>query len=386
MKGCTLTETKLHTTHLHDWHEKHDAKMVPFAGFHMPLWYQAAVPEHLATRTAAGLFDVTHMGRALITGPEATKYLDYLLPTRIERMEKSAGTYSAFCTEKGGIVDDLFIFRMEDNEYYMVVNGANREKDFPWMNKQSKGYDVKIDDISNTTPMFAIQGPLAEKILQELTTYDLASVPRFNAIRTELDEHEIIATRSGYTGEDGFEIAQLKVSPTDNRPAVKLWESILEAGSKSGLVPVGLAARDTLRLEAGMILYGNDINEETTPYQARIGFVVHLKKEQFIGKSALVKQKQEKPQQLRVGLIMLGKGIPRTGSAIYAKGKVVGQVTSGSISPLLRKGIALGYVQRPFRKSETLVNIEIGKKKRWAEIIHPKKMLARIKKLATSKF
>ncbi len=164
--------------------------------------------------------------------------------------------------------------------------------------------------------------------------------------------------------------------------AVQLWENILEHGKGEGLVPVGLAARDTLRLEAGMVLYGNDINEETSPYQARIGFIVHLKKEKFLGKEALVAEKAEKPQRLRVGLIMLEKGIPRTGNPIYAKGEVIGEVTSGSISPLLRKGVALGYVNRAFRVSETLVHIEIGKKKRWAEIYHPKKLLAQIKKQA----
>jgi aminomethyltransferase len=358
--------------------------MAAFAGFHMPLWYQAAVPEHLATRKAAGLFDVTHMGRAMITGPEATMYLDHLLPTRIQRLDHGAGTYSAFCTEKGGIVDDLFLFRLADEEYYMVVNGANRKKDFAWMKKHSSNFDVSISDVSDNTPMFALQGPFAVKVLQKLSSKDLSSVPRFHAINTKLSGFEVIATRSGYTGEDGFEIAQTNIGPKEKAKAVQLWEAILKEGKTEGIVPVGLAARDTLRLEAGMVLYGHDINEETTPYQARIGFVVSLKKDKFLGKEALVTEKREKPQRLRVGLILLGKGIPRTGDAIYAKGDVIGEVTSGSISPLIRKGVALGYVQRPFRKSETLVHIEVGKKLRWAEIIHPKRLLGRIKQLAST--
>ena len=370
-------------THMHDWHVNHGAKMVPFAGFHMPLWYQAAVPEHLSTRNAAGLFDVTHMGRAMITGPEATDYLENLLPTRISRLDLGAGTYSVFCTEKGGIVDDLFMFRLATDEYYMVVNGANRKKDFAWMKKHSKNFDAKISDISDTTPMFAFQGPAAVKILQKLSSKDLSSLPRFHAIRTELDGFEVIATRSGYTGEDGFEIAQPNVSLKEKEKAIQLWEGILKGGKANGAVPVGLAARDTLRLEAGMVLYGHDINEEITPYQARIGFVVSLKKEKFIGKDALVREKREKPQKLRVGIILLGKGIPRTGNPIYVKGEQIGEITSGSISPMIRKGIALGYVQRPFRRSETLVHIEIGKKLRWAETSHPKNLLGRIKYLAT---
>ena len=374
--------TQLLTTHLHDWHQTHGAKMVSFAGFRMPLWYKAAIPEHLATRNAAGLFDVTHMGRAMITGAEATQYLDYLLPTRISRLKKRAGTYSAFCTETGGIVDDLFIFRLAEQEYYIVVNGANRTKDFAWMNKHSKDFDVSIDNISNHTPMFALQGPKAVSILDELTPDDMSSVPRFHAIQTKIQDFEVIATRSGYTGEDGFEIAQLNVSLKEKEAAETLWDTILSQGRDKGLVTVGLAARDTLRLEAGMVLYGNDINEKTSPLQARIGFVVHLKKDRFIGKDALAAEKRNKPQSLRVGLVMLGRGIPRTGNAIFAKGKPVGEVTSGSISPLLMKGIALGYVQRPFRKSETLAHIQIGKTLRWAEIFHPKKLLDRIKKIA----
>ncbi len=377
-----MSESQLLKTHLHEWHVEHGAKMASFAGFHMPLWYQAAVPEHLATRNAVGLFDVTHMGRAMISGPGATKYLDNLLPTRIHRLDKGTGTYSVFCTEKGGIVDDLFLFRLADDEYYMVVNGANRAKDFAWMEKQSKNFDVKISDISENTPMFALQGPSAVKVLQKLTSKELSSVSRFHSIYTELAGSEVIATRSGYTGEDGFEIAQLNVSIKEKEKAIQLWENILNKGKAEGIVPVGLAARDTLRLEAGMVLYGNDINEETTPYQARIGFIVNLKKEQFIGKKALVTERREKSQRLRVGLILYGKGIPRTGNLIYAKGEVIGEITSGSISPMIRKGIALGYVQRPFRKSETLVHIEVGKKLRWAEVIHPKKLLGRIKKLA----
>lgn len=377
-----MSGSQLLKTHLHDWHAEHGGKMAAFAGFDMPLWYQAAVPEHIATRSAAGLFDVTHMGRAMITGPEATQYLDFLLPTRIHRLDRGAGTYSAFCTEKGGIVDDLFLFRLADEDYYMVVNSANRKKDFAWMKKYSTKFDVSISDISDETPMFALQGPSAVKILQKLSSKDLSSVPRFHAIHTKLDNFEVIATRSGYTGEDGFEIAQMNVTLKEKAKAVQLWESILKEGKGEGVVPVGLAARDTLRLEAGMVLYGNDINEDTTPFQARIGFVVSLKKEDFIGKDALVIEKREKPQRLRVGLILLGKGIPRTGNSIYAKGSEVGEVTSGSISPLIRRGIALGYVQRPFRKSETLVHIEVGKKLRWAEIIHPKRLLGRIKQLA----
>jgi aminomethyltransferase len=377
-----LTSHDLLKTPLHDWHEAHGATMAPFAGFHMPLWYDAAVPEHLATRNAAGLFDVTHMGRALISGSEATRYLDYILPTRIGKLALGAGTYSVFCTEQGGIIDDLFVFRLSENEYYMVVNASNRAKDFDWMKGHTKGFHVQVSDISDTTPMFAVQGPKAISILQQLTSTNLTGVPRFALVKTKLAGHDVFATRSGYTGEDGMEIAQLDGGRETKTKAVNLWENILQKGKPEGMVPVGLAARDTLRLEAGMVLYGNDINETTTPYQARIGFVVHLKKDNFIGKEALAAEKASKPQRLRVGLVLMDKGIPRAECPIYGKGQVIGQVTSGSISPLLRRGIAQGYVTRPFRKSETLVHIEIGGRKRWAEVANPKTMLPYIKKIA----
>ncbi len=277
----------------------------------MPLWYTAAVPEHLATRNGAGLFDVTHMGRALITGPEATRYLEYVLPTRMSKLAMGAGTYSVFCTDQGGIDDDLFVFRRSENEYYMVVNASNRAKDFAWMRRHNKGFDVQVNDISDTTPMFAVQGPKAISILQQLTSTNLSLVSRFGLVEMKLAGHDVFATRSGYTGEDGMEIAQLGDGRDAAARAANLWESILQKGKPDGIVPVGLAARDTLRLEAGMVLYGNDISEKITPYQARIGFVVHLKKDAFIGKEALTAEKASKPQRLRVGLVLMDKGIPR---------------------------------------------------------------------------
>lgn len=378
-----LANQELLRTHLFDWHEGHGAKMVPFAGFSMPLWYKAAVPEHLATRKAAGLFDVSHMGRMLIEGPEAAKFLDYILPTKIKRLQNNAGTYSVFCTEKGGIVDDLIVCRVSDSSFYMVVNASNREKDLAWMKQHSAGFNVDIKDISESTPMFAVQGPAAIGILEKLTQTDLGAVPKFWLTRAKLGGYEVLATRSGYTGEDGMEIALLDTPTDETQKVVSLWEKILVKGKAAGIVPVGLAARDTLRLEAGMPLYGSDIHEETSPLQARLSFVVHLKKDNFLGKDALVAEKAAKPKRARVGLVMLEKGIPRSKFKISAKGREIGEITSGSISPLLRKGIALGYVTRPYRKTETLVHVQFGRRQRWAEVVHPKRMLARIKKLAS---
>jgi aminomethyltransferase len=349
----------------------------------MPLWYKAATAEHIATRKAAGLFDVTHMGRLMIEGPEAAKFLDYILPTKIKRLENNAGTYSVFCTESGGIVDDLIVCRMSESSFYMVVNASNRQKDIDWMKQHIGKFNAEIMDISDSTPLFAVQGPATLEILKKLTKTDLGAVSKFGLARTKLGGYDVIATRSGYTGEEGFEIGLLGTPPDEAQKAVNLWEEILAKGKAAGIVPVGLAARDTLRLEAGMPLYGNDIDEDTTPLQARLAFVVHLKKSGFIGKEALVKEKAAKPRRYRVGLVMLEKGIPRPKFDISAKGQEIGSITSGSISPLLRKGIALGYVTRPHRKSESLVHVQFGNRYRWAEVVHPKRMLAKIKQLAS---
>ncbi len=378
-----LVDKELLRTHLFDWHKEHGAKMALFAGFDMPLWYKSAMPEHLATRKAAGIFDVSHMGRLLIEGPEAAEFLDYILPTKIKRLQNNAGTYSVFCTEKGGIVDDLIVCRVSKTSFYMVVNASNRQKDINWMQQHIGKFNAEIKNISDSTPMFAVQGPCAIEILEKLTKTNLGDVPKFWLARAKLGGYEVLATRSGYTGEEGYEIGLLDTPPDEAQKAVSLWEKILAKGKAAGIVPVGLAARDTLRLEAGMPLYGNDIHEGTSPLQARLSFVVHLKKDNFLGKDALVAEKAAKPKRARVGLIMLEKGIPRPKFKISAKGQEIGEVTSGSISPLLRKGIALGYVTRPYRKSETLVHLQFGKRHRWAEVVHPKRMLAKIKKLAS---
>jgi len=346
-------------THLYEYHVK-NAKMTEFAGFEMPLWYDGIIIEHLAVREGVGIFDVTHMGRALIEGVDAEDFLNYILSRDISGMKVIQGRYSLMLNEKGGIIDDLTIFKLDENKYLLVYNASNREKDLKWINKNSKCYSVSITDISDETPMFAIQGPKAIPTLNKLFNIDLDKVKRYWGVWANFNNKKILLTRSGYTGEDGYEVYLWDTPLSEWRDALELWEAILEAGSEYSIKPCGLGARDTLRLEAGMCLYDHDINEETNPFEARLDFTVSLSKENFIGKKALIKIKESGVKRIRVGIKLSEKGIPREGYKILSKNrKEIGIVTSGTFSPLLKIGIAMGYVQIEYSEEGSEVYIDI---------------------------
>ncbi|MEM2109076.1 MAG: glycine cleavage system aminomethyltransferase GcvT [Candidatus Odinarchaeota archaeon] len=376
---------RLKITHLNSWHKKY-AKMVEFAGYEMPLWYEKGiVEEHLTVRRSVGVFDVTHMGRFIFKGADAESLLDYLTTNNVKNLKIGEGQYSVLCNESGGIIDDLIIYRLEEDLFFVVVNSANKVKDEAWFRKHGKGRNVDIQNISDNTPQFAVQGPKAVETLSKISDVNLNRPYKFgDIIETKLAGYSVYATRTGYTGEDGYEIAQLNTPLSNPKPAVELWERILEAGKEFDITPVGLGARDTLRLEAGMPLHGSDITEETTPFEARLKFVVKLDKDDFIGKTALKKQMELKPSKLRVGLILIDKGIPRPHLNIFAGGKIIGETTSGGYSPLMPKGygVALGYVDRKYKEDGTIVHIEIHGKKRAAEVVKPRKMLNKIKEKA----
>ena len=346
-------------THLYEYHVK-NAKMTEFAGFEMPLWYDGIIIEHLAVREGVGIFDVTHMGRALIEGVDAEDFLNYILSRDISGMKVIQGRYSLILNERGGIIDDLTIFKLDENKYLLVYNASNREKDLKWINKNSKCYSVSITDISDETPMFAIQGPKAIPTLNKLFNIDLDKVKRYWGVWANFNNKKILLTRSGYTGEDGYEVYLWDTPLSEWRDALELWEAILEAGSEYSIKPCGLGARDTLRLEAGMCLYDHDINEETNPFEARLDFTVSLSKENFIGKKALIKIKESGVKRIRVGIKLSEKGIPREGYKILSKNrKEIGIVTSGTFSPLLKIGIAMGYVQIEYSEEGSEVYIDI---------------------------
>lgn len=344
--------------------------MITFAGFEMPLWYKGIIEEHLAVRNSVGIFDVSHMGRVIITGKDAERFLNYVVTNDVSTLTPDSALYTVMCNENGGIVDDTIVCRLSQDKFLIVPNAVNREKDFNWLIQHAKGFDVKIEDFSDKSAMIAVQGPKAEETLQKVCSFNLSKIERFKCVSTELAGIEVFMSRTGYTGEDGFEVYVWNAPLENPENAVKVWSAILEAGRDFGIEPCGLGARDTLRLEAGLCLYGNDIDENITPLEARLGFVVKFQKGDFIGKDALQRQREEGIKRKRVGLLMLEQGIPRQGFRVYSnEGEYIGQVTSGTFSPLLKCGIAMAYVQTQYAEEGSIVNIEIRGRKARAKVV-----------------
>jgi len=351
----------LKKTHLYEFHRQH-AKMEPFAGFEMPLWYKDIKPEHLAVRNGVGIFDVTHMGRSIITGPDAEKFLNHVITNNIASLVPLDAQYSVMCNERGGIKDDFVVSRLEQEKFLMTYNAANREKDYNWLVQNAARFNAKIQDVSDNIALFAVQGPKAEKTLQKISSENLSQIARFKCGWTRLAGINTFVSRTGYTGEDGFEV-YIWDTPLENpENAVKVWNTILQAGEEFGIQPCGLGARDTLRLEAGMCLYGNDIDEDTTPLEALLSFVVKFDKGDFIGKDALLKQKSEGVKKKRVGIRMLGAGIPRQHYEVFKDSAMIGTVTSGTFSPLLEYGIAMAYVPSEHANTGDKIKVKIRDK------------------------
>jgi len=321
-------------TPLYEEHRSLGARLVDFAGWEMPVQYEGIKAEHQAVRNHAGLFDVSHMGEAFFRGPGAEEAVQRLITRDVSRLDEGQAGYSAVCYEDGGTVDDVIVYRRPD-DFLVVVNASNREKDLEHFRANTEDLDVEISDETVDWGLLALQGPEAEALLQELTETDLSALKPFRFAEGEVADAQTIISRTGYTGEDGFE---LYLSSDD---APRVWRELLEAGA----TPAGLGARDTLRLEAGMCLYGNELDPETTPLEAGIGFAVHLDKEQeFIGQDALKKEKEEGLRKKLVGFEVDGRGIARHDYPIRVEEDTVGKVTSGTLSPTLNKAIGLALV------------------------------------------
>jgi len=360
-EGESLTE-KTRRTQLYEVHRQ-TAKLTVFAGFEMPLWYKGIILEHLVVRNSVGIFDISHMGRVIILGVDSERFLNYVITNDVSRLSPNGAQYSVMCNDNGGIIDDFVIYRLEKEKFMMVSNATNREKDYDWLVKNCEGFDAKIEDVSDSVAMFAVQGPNAEKTLQQISTADLSKIGRFKCGHSCLADVEVFISRTGYTGEDGFEVFIWNASLTKPDNAVKLWSAILEAGKVFGIEPCGLGARDTLRLEAGMCLYGNDMDENTTPLEARLGFVVKIQKDNFMGKEVLLKQKNEGIKRKRVGIQMIAQGIPRPNFEIYnSEGEKIGHITSGTFSPLLKCGIGMAYVLISQAQEGNIVNVKMRNK------------------------
>lgn len=349
--------------HLWGFHEDH-GKITRFAGFEHALWYEGTISEHLAVRNAAGVFDVSHMGRLLVEGKDTSEFLDRVLTRDISSMNLNQGHYTLMCNEHGGIVDDLTVFRLGEQRFYLVYNAGNREKDPKWLRFNLSSYEVRLNEVSDQVAMFAVQGPKAVDTLQRLAKSDLESIPRYSCAWVGLDGFEALLSRTGYTGEDGFEVHLWDVPVNNPRRAEELWEKILKAGEGNGVKPCGLGARDTLRLESGMCLYGSDMDERTTPLEARLGFTVAYEKKDFIGREVILRQKQEGVARRRIGLRLLGRGVPRRGVKVFSGDREVGTLSSGTYSPLLRCGIAMAYVPTQYDSPGAKMSVEINPRTR----------------------
>lgn len=340
--------------------------MAEFAGYNMPISYSGINAEHLAVRRNAGIFDVSHMGEFILKGPKALSLIQSITTNDASKLTAGKAQYSCFTNEGGGIVDDLLVYCVEENQVYMlVVNASNIEKDWTWISKHNID-DVEMHNISDKTCLLAIQGPSATKILHTLTELDIMNLKYYTFVKgTFAGIENVLISATGYTGAGGVEIY---FEDKDNAPDI-IWDKIFEEGKSKGLLPIGLAARDTLRLEMGYCLYGNDIDDSTSPLEAGLGWITKFSKD-FTAKSILEKQKTEGPSQKLVGLEMVEKGIPRHDYEIKdADGGTIGRITSGTQSPSLNKPIAMGYVNTSYSKPGTEVYIKVREKLLAAKIV-----------------
>ena len=325
-------------TRLNVFHKKLGGRMVEFFGWEMPVEFKGIIDEHMAVRTRAGLFDVGHMGEILIEGPDALPFIQYLTPNDASRLNPGMVQYTALTTPEGTFVDDLLVYGLEENEYLLVVNASNTDKDFAWIVDHKGSFDVRIENQSDAYSQIAVQGPKAQAILSPLTDVDLDGLKTFRSTFGKAAGLDALISRTGYTGEDGFEIYT-----TDPDPG-KIWEALLEQGREAGVLPVGLGARDTLRLEAKLMLYGNDISDKTTVLEADLKWIVKFQKGDFLGKTALEKQQAEGLKRKIAGFEIIDKGIARPHYPVPASGRQVGEVCSGTFSPFLKKAIGLAYL------------------------------------------
>jgi aminomethyltransferase len=351
-------------TQLNDKHEALGAKMVPFAGFNMPVQYEGVKVEHETVRNSVGVFDVSHMGEFLITGPNALALIQKVTSNDASVLTKGRAQYSCMPNGKGGIVDDLIIYCLEDEKYLLVVNASNIEKDWNWIDAHNS-MGAEMRNLSDDYSLLAIQGPKAVEAMQSLSSIDLAAIKYYHFEVADFAgiEHTIISA-TGYTGSGGFEIY------CKNDQVEQIWDKVLEAGADFGIKPIGLAARDTLRLEMGFCLYGNDIDDTTSPLEAGLGWITKLAKEDFVDKDFLAKQKEDGITRRLVAFEMIERGIPRHDYPILdSEGNNIGRVTSGTMSPSMNIGIGLGYVEVSHKAVDTEIAIEIRNKPVKAKVV-----------------
>ncbi len=350
-------------TSFYSLHTKLGGKLVEFGGYEMPVQYTGIIEEHRKVRSAVGVFDVSHMGEIEIRGKGALAFVQKMTVNDASKLQPGRVQYSAMCYPDGGIVDDLLVYHM--GEYYMlVVNASNKDKDFAWLKQHVEG-DVTLKDVSDEISLLAVQGPYSLKVLQKLTNGDLADVQYYHSTRATLAGVEMIISRTGYTGELGYEL----YCSSDIATSEKVWNAVFDAGKEFGIAPIGLGARDTLRLEMGFCLYGHDIDQTTNPLEAGLGWITKLEKGDFIGRSAILKVKKDGLKRHLVGFTIDDKAFPRQGYEIQSQGKPVGHVTSGTFSPMLEQSIGMGYVQDGYHAVNSTIDVIIRSKPASAVIV-----------------
>ncbi|WP_026558811.1 glycine cleavage system aminomethyltransferase GcvT [Bacillus sp. J37] len=356
--------SELHRTPLFDLYKEYGAKTIDFGGWDLPVQFTSIKDEHEAVRTKAGLFDVSHMGEVEVRGEDSLAFLQKVVTNDVSLLKSGGAQYTAMCYEDGGTVDDLLIYKRAENDYLLVINASNIEKDLKWLVSNKNG-NVSIVNKSEEYALLALQGPVAEEVLQILTDTDLSEIKFFKFKKgIKIAGVDVLISRTGYTGEDGFELY------CDSNDAITLWENILEAGKSKGVIPCGLGARDTLRFEAALPLYGQELSKDITPIEAGIGFAVKTNKEaEFNGKAVLLKQKEKGTARKLVGIELLEKGIPRHGYEVFAGGELIGVVTTGTQSPTLKKNIGLALLKSEFTQLGTEIEVQIRKKRLKAKVV-----------------
>lgn len=354
-------------TAFHNYHTALNAKMVPFAGYEMPIEYSGINNEHIKVRNSVGVFDVSHMGEFWVKGPNALNFIQKVTTNNAATLTIGKAQYSCFPNGKGGIVDDLLVYKYDDEKYLLVVNASNIEKDWNWCVQQNT-MGAELENASDAISQLAIQGPKATELLQKLTEVNLSEIPYYNfTVGRFANVEEVIISNTGYTGAGGFELYM------HNNDAAQIWEAIFDLGKEFDILPIGLGARDTLRLEMGYCLYGNDIDDTTSPLEAGLGWITKFNDEKdFIDKERLLKQKASGIQKRLKAFKMIDRGIPRKDYAIVdAEGNEIGIVTSGTQSPVLQQGIGMGYINTEYCKSNSEIYIAVRKRKLKAEICKP---------------
>ena len=370
----TIT-TNLKTTPLLDLHKELGAKLVPFVGWNMPIQFAGVLSEHICVRERVGLFDVSHMGEIEVKGKDAKKFLQFLLSNNVEKMFDGSILYSLMCYETGGVVDDLLAYRFSENHYFLCVNASNSDKDYDWIARHASSFNVNIKNTSSETSQLALQGPDAKNVLQSLCDISLDDLSYYNFRKGMVNNVESLISRTGYTGEDGFE---LYLSP---EKVSEVFRSLMEQGRSYGIQPIGLGARDTLRIEMGYPLYGNEIDNNPTPLDAGLGWVIKFDKGEFLGRGSLLNQKEQGSLRRKlVGLKLLTRGVPRAHYQVFKNGESVGEVTSGTFSPTLSTGVGLCYVSSEYSDIGNHLDVKIRDQLVAAEVIQLPFVSSHVKK------